>query len=543
MRKEKKNLVPVYFFFLWSFLIFSCANPLIENYLQAKTVRFESNGGSFVDDQTIYKGEKIKKPSNPVKSGNTFEGWYRDNESFADLWDFSMVPDSDLTLYAKWEWEFSHGISLSPSHRLDFGSVSLGYTAQTPQTVTVTNLGSEEIDFLTIVLSGPDAADFTLSKNSINNLAVYGNDSFTVVPNDNLGAGVYSAFITVDDGDEITATIGVIFSVGITNHTVTFNLNYFNGGTYDTQSVSDGGLITTPLDPSRSADVYLHMGPVPVPSGFVFNGWFTESTLNNLWQFSSQRVYNDITLYAGWSGAIDVSAETGSSEFERALSYTKTYAGVSRDFTLIVNSATINAGPQLIDAANFDLTILGAGGTDKIIQYNGAANGTLFNINSASSKLTLGSNITLNGISNGTNSLVTISNGTLNMKAGSKITGHTNTSTMSYGAVYLNGLAAKLIMEGGEISGNNFSAGMVNFPMAGVVLMGGELTMSGGKITGNTNIDFTLQEDLYVGTGTVFTLSGSAEIGSLTLNASGVTNSASVNINSAFTGSVDEIHL
>ena len=66
------------------------------------TVTFNSNGGSEVSVQTVRGGEKATKPSNPTKHGNTFGGWFTDNNTFADEWIFASEVVTNVTLYAKW---------------------------------------------------------------------------------------------------------------------------------------------------------------------------------------------------------------------------------------------------------------------------------------------------------------------------------------------------------------------------------------------------------------------------------------------------------
>ena len=66
------------------------------------TVRFESNGGSAVQDMIVIYGEKIPKPQDPVREGYTFSGWYKDIH-LQEQWDFDKdVVDSSTYLYAKW---------------------------------------------------------------------------------------------------------------------------------------------------------------------------------------------------------------------------------------------------------------------------------------------------------------------------------------------------------------------------------------------------------------------------------------------------------
>jgi len=90
--------------FIVNFSLFiGCGNPLIQKIVGATKVTFESNGGSGVESQTVFKNRPVKRPSNPVKEDYVFAAWYRDNETFLYEWDFAAIPDGDMTLYAKWD--------------------------------------------------------------------------------------------------------------------------------------------------------------------------------------------------------------------------------------------------------------------------------------------------------------------------------------------------------------------------------------------------------------------------------------------------------
>lgn len=62
---------------------------------------FETNSSNFVPTEDIIPGSKITKPTDPTKTGYTFEGWYSD-EALTTAWDFDTIPEGNTTLYAKW---------------------------------------------------------------------------------------------------------------------------------------------------------------------------------------------------------------------------------------------------------------------------------------------------------------------------------------------------------------------------------------------------------------------------------------------------------
>ena len=108
----------------------------------------------------------------------------------------------------------SYDISLNPSANHDFGTVEVGYGAQTPHSVTVRNTGSQATGLLDIVLSGTNASSFTLSKAAISSIAVSGDDSFTVEPVAGLGVNTYEATVTVSGVAGMSAkTFNVNFEV------------------------------------------------------------------------------------------------------------------------------------------------------------------------------------------------------------------------------------------------------------------------------------------------------------------------------------------
>lgn len=66
------------------------------------TVSFNTDGGSAIAPKVIFKGERVSRPSDPVKSGYTFSGWYKE-KSYTTRYDFSKPVEKDIVLYAKFE--------------------------------------------------------------------------------------------------------------------------------------------------------------------------------------------------------------------------------------------------------------------------------------------------------------------------------------------------------------------------------------------------------------------------------------------------------
>ncbi|TLG75486.1 InlB B-repeat-containing protein [Culicoidibacter larvae] len=75
---------------------------LIAEWIPANTVQFNTNGGTNIPSVTIPTGSMLTKPSNPIRDGYTFVGWYTD-DLFNIAYNFNSSVDTDFTLYAKWE--------------------------------------------------------------------------------------------------------------------------------------------------------------------------------------------------------------------------------------------------------------------------------------------------------------------------------------------------------------------------------------------------------------------------------------------------------
>jgi len=66
------------------------------------TVKFESNGGTEVESQSVLYGETVTRPEDPVREGYRLECWCKDID-LQEPWDFEKdTVQGNMTLYAKW---------------------------------------------------------------------------------------------------------------------------------------------------------------------------------------------------------------------------------------------------------------------------------------------------------------------------------------------------------------------------------------------------------------------------------------------------------
>jgi len=290
-----------------------------------------------------------------------------------------------------------------------------------------------------------------------------------------------------------------------TIYTVTFVYN--NGTPNLTPNYWHGDLINEPSPaPKKPVSAGLYQLYPPANPECTFDGWYY---MGEEWDFNEE-VIGDMTLTAHWSapGLIDVSKEVGANDVIKAINYVTTIEHRG-DYTLLIGasdlsantSVNIGSGHTLPNDRNLIIKSLGAG--ERIIM--GASGSPLFTIDGDGASLTLEKNITLFGSSSGATPLVSVTDGSLIMKDGSKITGHTTSS--ANGAVYVNGTDAVFEMKGGEVTGNKTAA---------------------------------RQNDVFIGKGS-FTLSNGAKIDAVTLKAAD--SSAFISIDSTWTGSVKILNL
>jgi hypothetical protein len=122
--------------------------------------------------------------------------------------------DSDESVasaaYVTPEYGVSHNVA---GNAHIFTAAGVGYAEQPGLDVTVTNTGIQATGDLTVELSGADSGSFTLSKTTIDSLAVGGYGGFTVVPNTGLSVRIYTADVVISGGNITQVSFTVSFTV------------------------------------------------------------------------------------------------------------------------------------------------------------------------------------------------------------------------------------------------------------------------------------------------------------------------------------------
>ncbi|MGI6375415.1 MAG: InlB B-repeat-containing protein [Anaerolineae bacterium] len=210
-------------------------------------VTFDSQGGTAVDSQTVVDGELATEPTPaPTRTGHTFDGWFTDNTTYTIEWDFATDAVAvDITLYAKWT-PLSYTVTFDAQ----------GGSAVAPQTVDHGGYASE-----------PTAPTWT---------------------GHTFGGWFKDAACTTPwlfAHDTVTGDVTLYAKWTLESYTVTFDSQ--GGSAVSSQTVDYGGHVIEPTAPTWT--------------GHTFGGWFKEAACTAAWDFASDTVTADMTLYANWT--------------------------------------------------------------------------------------------------------------------------------------------------------------------------------------------------------------------------------------------------
>ena len=236
---------------------------LYAQWTEAKTVTFDSQGGSEIAAQQVQTGKPAVRPENPERVGYAFAGWYTSTDTSGSEYDFTAAVTDDVTLYAKW----------------------------TPNmyTVTFNSQGGSAVDAQQVAYGGYATQPATPTR-----------DGYTFVgwTTDAAGTTPYGFGMPVTGGITLYAKWD---DAGATYHTVTIHLN--DGDDYSsdlpqdmTLFVKEGEKLTTP-------------DPAPSRVGYRFAG-LTEDKERKTDYDADTAVTADMTLYAKWVKTWTVTFDT-----------------------------------------------------------------------------------------------------------------------------------------------------------------------------------------------------------------------------------------
>ena len=282
------------------------------------TITFDANGGTGVNaTQQVTFDQSFTLPT-PTRTGYTFGGWYINNTRITNgTWRY----DSNYTLKAEWTPNTytisfdANGGSVSSSSMT--ATYAAAFTLPTPTRTGYTFNGWYSGN--TKVESGTWNYTSNLSLT-----AAWTANTYTITLDAN-GGSVSSSSLTVTYAQAYTLPTptrtgytfggwyldGSAFTDGIWNYTNnititaswtanTYNITY-DSVYFDTTVTYDYNYSgSTPTTETLSAGETLTYPSIPYRSGYVFTGWYTDSSCTTKFNFTED-ISSNLTLYAGWT--------------------------------------------------------------------------------------------------------------------------------------------------------------------------------------------------------------------------------------------------
>ncbi len=276
---------------------------LIAKWVPNYTVKFETDGGTEIEDQIVRQDTFAKKPANPKREGFEFIGWYVGDAE----WKFETeAVKKDVTIKAKWLALHTVSFDTDGGNVIPNQIVKDGLTAEEPDAPTKSGfvfagwyLDDELWNFDTPIISATAfkakwtaefKVDFDSDGGELVTVQYIQSGEFAEEPATPTKAGYM--FVFWYDANDTDKTPWNFEENAITQaitlkaewkkyHTIKFE--NLKGGTIDDIEVLDGETLTAPTSPSHEL--------------YIFEGWLNGS--NGTWDFSSP-VTSDMTLSAKW---------------------------------------------------------------------------------------------------------------------------------------------------------------------------------------------------------------------------------------------------
>ena len=268
----KKALIVLVTVMMTVALLISCGKDPFFHY-----VDFDSDGGTSVERQIVFDGEKAVKPADPTKDGVKFVDWY-DGDS---VFDFNTAIKGDTVLKAKWS---------------DSGTTPVT-PGETTYTVTYYN-GTELVETKTFkeneTVTIRDGADLSNGK-----LAFAGWST-----TQGSETADYMADSAYAENKNIT-----LYAVWSSTITITYKVS----GAADVVDEKDVSETVTTRDSSSWTK----------PTGFDFDGWYTQDKGGGKYFEAGATVTESLVLYAHWIDE-DVTVDGNSVKINSAVTTTAT---------------------------------------------------------------------------------------------------------------------------------------------------------------------------------------------------------------------------
>ncbi len=229
------------------------------------TVTFDSQGGSPVEGQTVPANSLLTEPAAPVRAGYIFGGWFMDAACTQQWYFASSTGMGEITLYAKWTVSGPGGEPAELQVTFD----SMCEVVVAPQMVPYGGRVTRP--------AGLDRPGYVLT-------GWYKDEQCTQEWD------FESDIVT----SELVLYAGWKVEGGTVMVTVAFDSQ--GGSVVDSRYALTGSLLTVPDAPTKEKH--------------EFDGWYKDEQCTQAWDFDSDVVSGDMTLYAKWVAVYRVSFDS-----------------------------------------------------------------------------------------------------------------------------------------------------------------------------------------------------------------------------------------
>ena len=213
--------------------------------INSYSVTFNSQGGSSVASVNANYNTKITVPTAPTLTGYTFGGWFKEAVC-TNLWNFaSDVVTANTTLYAKW----------------NINIYTVTFNAQGGSAVASVNANHNT------TISAPTAP----TRTGYTFRGWYKEAACT------------NAWVFASNAVTSNTTLYAKWTINV--YIVTFNSQ--GGSAVTNINANYNTTITAPIAPTRT--------------GYTFDGWYKEIACANVWNFTTDVVTANTTLFAKWN--------------------------------------------------------------------------------------------------------------------------------------------------------------------------------------------------------------------------------------------------
>ncbi|MDF2558015.1 MAG: in like serine protease [Bacillales bacterium] len=219
----------------------------------------------------------------------------------------SVTKISGLSTYVKYGGIVNAGASVSVENDNTGNSFSLAPLKSLTQGSTYTLTANmdylDDVDFIKIVAPLTGIYKFYSTESNANLQGTLYNQAFVqLASNDNLTSNNFDFQYTLMQGETYYFKINQNSPTSVGSYQFNIDIPQ-DDSLYNVQFNSLGGSTVGPI--AIRANQLLIEPATPTRLNYIFEGWYKESSCVNKWNFESDRVTNDITLFAKWKFKTD----------------------------------------------------------------------------------------------------------------------------------------------------------------------------------------------------------------------------------------------